>query len=267
MTSDATQLTPAPDAASPSHGQRAALVTGASTGIGEATARALAAQGWRVYAVARRAERLERLAAETGAVALPADIAEDDDVASLVRAVEGTGGIDTLVNIAGGARGTEWVADAKTEDWEWMLRVNVIGTMKVTRAFLPMLRAHGHGTVLNLTSVAGLVSYEGGGGYNAAKFAEHGMTRALRLEEAEHNVRVIEVMPGLVKTEEFSLRRLDGDAEAAEKVYKGVEEPLTAEDVADVIRYAVTVPHHVNLDDIVIRPVAQAAAHKLIRRG
>ncbi|MCH6470002.1 SDR family oxidoreductase [Sinomonas terrae] len=267
MTSDATQLTPAPDAASPVRDQRAALVTGASTGIGEASVRALAAEGWRVYAVARRAERLERLAAETGAVALPADIAEDDDVARLVRAVEDAGGIDTLVNIAGGARGTEWIADAKTDDWEWMLRVNVIGTMKVTRAFLPMLRAHGHGTVLNLTSVAGLVSYEGGGGYNAAKFAEHGMTRALRLEEAEHNVRVIEVMPGLVKTEEFSLRRLDGDAAAAEKVYEGVEEPLTAEDVADVIRYAVTVPHHVNLDDIVIRPVAQAAAHKLLRRS
>lgn len=267
MTSDATQLTPAQastGAARPSH---AAVVTGASTGIGEATVRALAAQGWRIYAVARRAERLERLAAETGAVALPADIAEDDDVARLVRTVEGDGGIDTLVNIAGGARGTEWVADAKTEDWEWMLRVNVIGTMKLTRAFLPMLRAHGHGTVLNLTSVAGLVSYEGGGGYNAAKFAEHGMTRALRLEEAEHNIRVIEVMPGLVKTEEFSLRRLGGDEEAAEKVYEGVDEPLTAEDVADVVRYAVTVPHHVNLDDIVMRPVAQAAAHKLIRRG
>lgn len=267
MTSDATQLTPAQNAASPARPARAALVTGASTGIGEATARALAAEGWRIYAVARRAVRLERLAAETGAVALPADITEDDDVADLVREVEAAGGIDTLVNIAGGARGTDWVADANTDDWEWMLRVNVIGTMKVTRAFLPMLRTHGHGTVLNLTSVAGLVSYEGGGGYNAAKFAEHGMTRALRLEEAEHNVRVIEVMPGLVKTEEFSLRRLGGDAEAAEKVYRGVEEPLTAEDVADVIRYAVTVPHHVNLDDIVIRPVAQAAAHKLIRRG
>ncbi|WP_138413364.1 SDR family oxidoreductase [Sinomonas gamaensis] len=265
MTSDATQPAPAP--ADSERGVRSAVVTGASTGIGEATVRALAAQGWRVFAVARRAERLERLAEETGAIPFPADIVEDDDVARLVAEVESRGGIDTLVNIAGGARGTDWVAEAKTEDWEWMLRVNVVGTMKITRAFLPMLRAHGRGTVLNLTSVAGLVSYEGGGGYNAAKFAEHGMTRALRLEEAEHNVRVIEVMPGLVKTEEFSLMRLGGNAEAAEKVYEGVEEPLTAEDVADVVRYAVTVPHHVNLDDIVIRPVAQAAAHKLIRRG
>ncbi|GAB3284895.1 SDR family oxidoreductase [Sinomonas notoginsengisoli] len=247
--------------------QRSAVVTGASTGIGEATVRALAAEGWRVYAVARRAERLEALASETGAVAVQADIAEDDDVARLVAEVTSGGGIDTLVNVAGGARGTDWIADAKTEDWEWMLRANVIGTMKLTRAFLPMLRATGHGTVLNLTSVAALVSYEGGGGYNAAKFAERGMTRALRLEEAEHNVRVIEVLPGLVKTEEFTLKRLGGDAEAAEKVYAGVEEPLTAEDIADVVRYAVTVPHHINLDEIVVRPVAQAATHKLIRRG
>ena len=265
MTSHATQPSTAVDQPDV-RPQRAAVVTGASTGIGEATVRALAAEGWRVYAVARRAERLEALAAETGAIAVPADIAEDDDVARLLEAVEAGGGIDTLVNIAGGARGTDWVADAKTEDWEWMLRVNVVGTMKITRAFLPMLRANGRGTVLNLTSVAGLVSYEGGGGYNAAKFAEHGMTRALRLEEAEHNVRVVEVMPGLVKTPEFTLSRLGGDAAAAERVYEGVEEPLTAEDVADVIRYAVTVPHHVNLDDIVIRPVAQAAAHKLLRK-
>lgn len=251
----------------PQTDQRSAIVTGASTGIGEATVRALAADGWRVFAVARRAERLEGLAAETGAVAVPADISEDDDVACLVSAVADAGGADTLVNIAGGARGTDWVAEAKTEDWEWMLRSNVLGTMKITRAFLPMLRANGHGTVLNLTSVAALVSYEGGGGYNAAKAAERAMTRALRLEEAENNVRVIEVLPGLVKTEEFSLRRLGGNAEAAEKVYEGVEEPLTAQDVADIVRYAVTVPHHVNLDEIVVRPVAQAAAHKLIRKG
>lgn len=249
------------------HQPRSAVVTGASTGIGEATVRALAVEGWRVYAVARRADRLEALAAETGAIAVPADITEDDDVARLLAEVTAGGGTDTLINIAGGARGTDWIAEAKTEDWEWMFRANVLGTMKLTRAFLPMLRASGHGTVLNLTSVAALVSYEGGGGYNAAKFAERGMTRALRLEEAEHNVRVIEVLPGLVKTDEFTLMRLGGDAEAAEKVYAGVEEPLTADDVADVVRYAVTVPHHINLDEIVVRPVAQAAAHKLIRKG
>ncbi|WP_426763124.1 SDR family oxidoreductase [Pseudarthrobacter sp. 1G09] len=245
---------------------KAALVTGASTGIGEATVRALRTEGWTVYAVARREDRLASLAAETGAVALPADIAEDDDVSRLVEKVTAAGGIDTLINIAGGARGADRVAEASTEDWEWMYRINVLGTMKLTRAFLPMLRANGEGTVLNLTSTAAIAAYEGGGGYNAAKFAQHALTNALRLEEVENNVRVIEVAPGLVQTEEFALNRL-GSAEAADKVYEGVEKPLTAADVADVVRYAVSVPHHVNLDEIVIRPVAQAANHKLIRKG
>jgi NADP-dependent 3-hydroxy acid dehydrogenase YdfG len=245
---------------------KAALVTGASSGIGQATVRALAAEGWTVFAVARRAERLAELEAETGAVGIPADIAEDDDVSRLLARVTDAGGIDTLINIAGGARGADTVGAASTEDWEWMYRVNVLGTMKLTRAFLPMLRANGKGTVLNLTSTAGLAAYEGGGGYNAAKFAQHAMTGALRLEEAENNLRVIEVAPGLVYTEEFALNRL-GDRQAAEKVYQGVEKPLTAEDVAEVVRYAVAAPHHVNLDQIVIRPVAQAANHKLIRKG
>lgn len=246
-------------------GAHAAVVTGASTGIGAATVRRLTRDGWRVFAVARRADRLEELAQATGAVPVAADIAEDDDVVHLLATVTEAGGIDTLINIAGGARGVDQLAEAKTEDWEWMYRVNVLGTMKVTRAFLPMLRAHGEGTVLNLTSTAGIVSYEGGSGYNAAKFAERGMTQALRLEEAEHNVRVIEVLPGMVYTEEFSLNRL-GDAQAAAKVYEGVEKPLTAEDVAGIVGYAVTAPHHVNLDEIVVRPVAQAAAHKVIRK-
>lgn len=244
---------------------KAALVTGASSGIGEATVRALRGQGWTVFAVARRGDRLAALEASTGAVAIPADIAADDDVSRLVEQVTAGGGIDTLINIAGGARGADRVGEASTEDWEWMYRVNVLGTMKLTRAFLPMLRATGAGTVLNLTSTAGLAAYEGGGGYNAAKFAQHALTNALRLEEVENNIRVIEVAPGLVQTEEFALNRL-GDAQAADRVYQGVEKPLTAEDVADVVRYAVSAPHHVNLDQIVIRPVAQAANHKLIRR-
>jgi NADP-dependent 3-hydroxy acid dehydrogenase YdfG len=246
--------------------KKAALVTGASSGIGEATVRALASGGWTVFAVARRADRLEALAAETGATAIPADISTDDDVSRLLSQVTEAGGIDTLVNIAGGARGADRIADASTEDWDWMYRVNVLGTMKLTRAFLPMLRAHGQGTVLNLTSTAGLAAYEGGGGYNAAKYAQRAMTEALRLEEAEHNVRVIEVAPGLVHTEEFALNRL-GNRQAADKVYQGVEKPLTAGDVADVVRYAVSAPHHVNLDQIVIRPVAQASNYKLIRKG
>lgn len=245
---------------------RAAVVTGASSGIGEATVRRLAADGWRVWAVARREDRLARLGEETGAVPVALDITDDDGVARLVREVTGAGGIDTLINIAGGARGTDWIAEAKTEDWEWMYEANVLGTMKLTRAFLPMLREHGEGTVVNLTSTAALVAYEGGAGYNAAKAAQRAMTRALRLEEVEHNVRVVEVLPGMVHTEEFALNRL-GNQKAAENVYLGVEKPLTAADVADVVAYAVSVPHHVNLDEIVVRPLAQAAAHKVIRRG
>lgn len=245
---------------------KTAVVTGASTGIGEATVRALTADGWKVFAVARRAERLEALGAESGAVPFAADITNDDDVAALLSAVTEAGGADTLINIAGGARGADTLANAQTEDWDWMYQVNVLGTLKLTRAFLPMLRANGEGTVLNLTSTAGFTAYEGGGGYNAAKFAQHAMTGALRLEEAENNIRVIEVAPGLVRTEEFALNRL-GDATAAAKVYAGVEKPLTPEDVADVVKYAVSLPHHINLDEIIVRPVAQAATHKLIRKG
>lgn len=226
----------------------------------------MCAAGWKVFAVARRADRLAALAAETGAIPVTVDVTDDEAVAGLLAEVVAGGGIDTLINIAGGARGADFVGAAKNEDWDFMLQVNVMGTMKLTRAFLPMLRANGEGTVLNLTSTAAQVSYEGGGGYNAAKAAQRALTKALRLEEAEHNVRVIEVLPGLVHTEEFSLLRFGGNAEAADAIYKGVEKPLVASDVAEVIAYSVNLPHHINLDEIVIRPVAQAAAHKLIRK-
>lgn len=228
--------------------------------------RALCVAGWKVFAVARRADRLAVLATETGAIPVTVDVTDDEAVAGLLAEVVAGGGIDTLINIAGGARGADFVGAAKNEDWDFMLQVNVMGTMKLTRAFLPMLRANGEGTVLNLTSTAAQVSYEGGGGYNAAKAAQRALTKALRLEEAEHNVRVIEVLPGLVHTEEFSLLRFGGNAEAADAIYKGVEKPLVASDVAEVIAYSVNMPHHINLDEIVIRPVAQAAAHKLIRK-
>ena len=248
------------------HTGRVAVVTGASTGIGEATARELRRSGWTVYAVARRAERLEALARETGAVPAPCDITSDADVEALRdQVLEEQGRVDALLNISGGARGTDRVAEASTEDWEWMYQVNVLGTMRLTRAFLPALRANGEGTVLNLTSLAAHRAYEGGGGYNAAKFAQRAMTEALRLEEAEHNVRVVEIAPGLVHTPEFSLNRLGGDQEAAEKVYAGVDKPLTSEDVAQVCAFAVNLPHHVDLDTVTIKPVAQAAPHKLIR--
>ncbi|MDR2255934.1 MAG: SDR family oxidoreductase [Arthrobacter sp.] len=249
----------------PASSPRCALVTGASAGIGAATVRALRAQGWDVVAVARREGRLMALAEETGCAWVAGDVSNDEDVAAIAASAQANG-VDTLINIAGGARGNQHIAEAHTDDWEWMFRSNVMGTMKLTRALLPQLRsAQGGGTVLNLTSTAALVSYEGGGGYNAAKSAQRAMTQALRLEEAEHNVRVIEILPGLVKSDEFALRRL-GSQEAADAVYAGVEEPLSSEDVADVVRYAVSLPHHVNLDEIVLRPVAQAANHKLLRK-
>lgn len=245
---------------------KVAVVSGASTGIGEATVRRLRESGWTVYAVARRAERLEELARETGASAAPTDITDQAQVDALRDRVLGEQGtVDAILNISGGARGTDTVADAKDEDWQWMYNVNVMGTLRVVRAFLPTLRANGEGTVLNLTSIAAQRAYEGGAGYNAAKYAERAMTEALRLEEAEHNVRVVEVAPGLVHTPEFSLMRLGGDQAAADKIYAGVEKPLSGQDVAEVCAFAVELPHHVDLDTITVKPVAQAAPHKMIR--
>lgn len=245
---------------------RKALVTGASSGIGAATARRLTSEGWQVYAVARRADKLEQLAEQEGIIPVVADITDPEQVAGVVTRIQDDGGIDTLVNNAGGALGVDSVAQGSLEDWRWMYEVNVLGTLAMVQAFLPMLRDHGEGTIVNVTSTAAQVAYEGGGGYNAAKFAERALSNALRLEEAEHDVRVVEVLPGMVKTEEFTAKRLRGDTSAAEKVYAGVDKPLLAEDVAEVIAQAVTLPHHINLDQIVVRPVAQPAQHKVIRR-
>ena len=191
---------------------KVAVVSGASTGIGEATVRRLRASGWTVYAVARREERLAELAEQTGAIAAPTDVTDQNQVDALRdRVLTEQGTVDAVLNSSGGARGTDSVADADPEGWQWMYDVNVLGTLRVTRAFLPALRANGRGTVLNLTSLAAIRAYEGGAGYNAAKYAERAMTEALRLEEAEHNVRVVEIAPGLVHTPEFSLNRLGGD--------------------------------------------------------
>ncbi|MGO1523724.1 MAG: SDR family oxidoreductase [Nesterenkonia sp.] len=255
------------DAATHPAPARRALVTGASSGIGAATAQRLAAEGWQVFALARRPEKLEHLAEQEGIIPLVCDVTDQEQVASVLAQITEAGGIDTLINNAGGALGVDPVADGRSDDWSWMFQVNVLGTLHVTQAFLPMLRAHGEATVLNLTSTAAQAAYEGGAGYNATKSGQHMLTGALRLEEAEHNIRVIEVLPGLVKTEEFTAKRLGGDAAAAQKVYEGVDKPLLAEDVAEVIAQAVTLPHHINLDQVVVRPVAQAAQHKLIRRG
>lgn len=250
--------------------QPSALVTGATSGIGRATAVKLVSDGWSVFAAGRRTENLGWLAAECDQlpgtlIPVATDVTDDASITALHATVQAQGGIETILNIAGGAMGSESIADASLDDWQWMVETNVMGSLRVIQQFLPMLRAHGEGTILNLTSTAGITAYEGGGGYNVAKFGQHALTGALRLEEAEHNIRVVEVLPGLVKTEEFALNRMHGDASKADDVYAGVSKPLTADDVADVCAYAVNLPHHINLDQIVMRPVKQAAQHKLIR--
>lgn len=252
---------------------RRAVVTGASSGIGEATVRALRADGWDVVGVARRADRLEALAAETGSAAFAADLTQQADVDALAAWLAETGPVHALVAIAGGARGTQRVEDGRPEDWQWMFEVNVLATQRVVAAVLPLLRdaadgaerGHDHADLIFLTSTAAQRAYPGGAGYNASKAGEAMIAQALRLELAGEPIRVVEVAPGMVYTEEFTLNRLGGDTAAAEQVYDGVEAPLLASDVADVIAYALAAPGRVNLDLITIRPVAQSAQHLLTR--
>ncbi|WP_062072975.1 SDR family oxidoreductase [Demequina sediminicola] len=240
-----------------------AVVTGASSGIGAATVRRLVAAGWRVTAVARRADRLTALAEETGCAVVVADITSDDDVAALAATVAEP--VHALVNNAGGAVGWEHVAQSPLEAWLQQYALNVVGTVRVTQALLPALTASGRGDVVNVTSTAGHEPYENGAGYVAAKHAEVAMTRTLRLELTGTGVRVIEIAPGMVHTEEFSVNRFGGDEDKAAGVYQGVE-PLVADDIADTIEYALTRPHHVNIDLLVVRPREQGGATKLVRR-
>ncbi|MHC2999346.1 oxidoreductase [Microbacterium sp. HJ5] len=244
------------------------MVTGASSGIGEATARALRSRGWDVVAVARRADRLEKLEAEIGAVAFAADLTSDADVEALAEFLSDSGPVHSLVHIAGGARGADRVEDGRAEDWQWMFDVNVLSSQRLVAALLPQLRhaagESGHADALFVTSTAAQTAYAGGAGYNAAKAGEAMLAHALRLELNGEPIRVIEIAPGMVHTEEFTANRL-GDKVAAERVYEGVEAPLTAEDVADVIAYALDAPGHVNLDLVTMRPVAQSAQHLLAR--
>lgn len=245
------------------------VVTGASSGIGAATVRRLAGDGWQVVATARRTERLQEIAAETGADILPADLTVAGDVERLRAFVAGSGGADALVNNAGGAIGLDTVESSSIDDWQRMFEINVIATKLVTSALLPLLRvgatADHPASIVTVTSTAGHGVYENGGGYNAAKYAEAALSAVLRLELAGEPIRVIEVSPGMVQTEEFALVRFKGDAERAAATYDGVANPLTAADIADVIAYALSVPPHVNIDHVVVRPVAQAASHKVIR--
>lgn len=240
------------------------MVTGASSGIGEATARRLAAEGYDVIAAARRRDRLETLAAETGARAVVLDVTDEASVRALADSIDTC---SVLVNNAGGAFGLAPIAEANDDDWQRMWDVNVMGTMRVTRALLPKLEASGDGVVVNLTSTAGHGAYENGGGYVAAKHAERALSETLRLEVFGKPIRVVEVAPGMVATKEFSLNRLGGDQARADALYAGVPGPLSADDVADCIAWAATRPWNVNIDLLVVRPRAQAAAHKVFRES
>jgi NADP-dependent 3-hydroxy acid dehydrogenase YdfG len=240
---------------------RTAVVTGASSGIGAATAERLAAEGFDVVLGARRTDRLTELAGRIGGRAAPLDVTDAASVEAFCAELDR---VDVLVNNAGGAWDAAPVAEADLDSWQRTYDVNVLGTVRMTKALLPALRASGAGDVVFVGSTAGLVSYEGGASYTAAKHGVHTLAETLRLELVGEPVRVIEIAPGMVRTDEFSRNRL-GSQEKADAVYRGVREPLVAEDIADCIAWTVTRPHHVNIDLMVVRPIAQAAQHKVAR--
>ncbi|MBW3081461.1 SDR family oxidoreductase [Bifidobacterium saguinibicoloris] len=245
-----------------------AVVTGASSGIGAATVRALAADGWTVVALARREAKLKALAEELGdAVSyVTCDITDEAETQAAVDQILAGGGVKALVNCAGGAIGKDPVATASLDDWRNMYELNVIGTLRITQKLLPALKqAPGGGTVLVISSTAGIEPYEGGAGYCASKFAERVMARVLRLEQIGEPVRVIDISPGMVETEEFSLKRFGGDAARAASVYAGVPSPLKAEDIAECVRWALGQPDTVDVDSIVVRPRAEGSYTKVYR--
>jgi NADP-dependent 3-hydroxy acid dehydrogenase YdfG len=245
----------------PASARGTALVTGASSGIGAATVRALAAAGFETVAAARRLERCEELAREVGGRALRLDVADRDSVQALAAELDE---VAVIVHSAGGALGLDPVAEGDEEGWRAMYDSNVLGVMLVTRALLPALRASGRGHVVVIGSVAGVEVYPGGGGYTAAKHAAHAVAETLRLELLADGIRITEVAPGLVETE-FSLVRFGGDAERAAEVYRGLT-PLRGEDVADLVAFAVTRPPHVDVDYVAVKPTAQATATVVHRR-
>ncbi len=241
-----------------------AVVTGASSGIGAACARHLAEAGFQVLVAARRVDRLEALAAEIDGTAIACDVTDAGQVADLATAVGDA--LAVLVNNAGAAFGLDRIADAVPADWRAMYELNVIGTLRVTQALLPALIASGDGVIVNMGSTAGHGTYEGGGGYTAAKHGVAALTQTLRLELLGQPVRITEIAPGMVRTEEFGLVRFDGDEARRDAVYAGVPDPLNADDIADAVTWVATRPSHVNIDSLTIRPRAQATQDKVHRQ-
>lgn len=239
---------------------RIAVVTGASSGIGEASARELAKQGFHVVVGARRVDRLEALATEIGGTALPLDVTDAESCASFCAAVPR---LHVLVNNAGGAKGTTSVMDADEDQWRWMWETNVLGTLRMVRGLMPTLIKTGDGLVVTITSVAALEAYDNGSGYTSAKHAQAVLHRTLRGEFLGQPVRFTEIAPGMVDTE-FSKVRFDGDEEKAAAVYRGIT-PMVAQDIAEIVGFAASRPSHVNLDQIVVKPRAQHSATRAHR--
>ena len=243
-----------------------AVITGASSGIGAATATLLAENGYHVIAGARRKDRLDALAESNENIeAVELDVTDQSSVAALASQLRGKP-VAVLINCAGGAFDAASVADADPEIWKKTFDVNVVGSVRMVKAITPLMSAHGRGHIVIISSTAGHRSYENGGSYVAAKFAETSLVETLRLELNGQPIRVTEIAPGMVKTDEFAKVRFNGDVDRAAKVYEGVTRPLTAADVAESIRWSVMLPDHFNVDSMTIRPIAQAAQHKVYRQ-
>jgi NADP-dependent 3-hydroxy acid dehydrogenase YdfG len=243
-----------------------AVITGASSGIGAASATLLAENGYYVIAGARRRERLDALAASNENIAaVELDVTDQSSVDALASQLRGKP-VAVLINCAGGAFDAASVADADPEIWKKTFDVNVVGSVRMVKAITPLMSTHGRGHIVIISSTAGHRSYENGGSYVAAKFAETSLVETLRLELNGQPIRVTEIAPGMVKTDEFAKVRFNGDVDRAAKVYEGVTRPLTAADVAESIRWSVMLPDHFNVDSMTIRPIAQAAQHKVYRQ-
>ncbi|GAA2160530.1 NADP-dependent 3-hydroxy acid dehydrogenase YdfG [Humibacillus xanthopallidus] len=251
----------------PSPTRPIALITGGGTGIGAAIAKRLARDGFEVVVAGRRREKLESVVAaiEADGGAARAVVMDVTDPESVAAGAASLGRCDVLVNNAGGALGVTRVEDGDPQEWEQMYATNVVGTLRVVQGVLPMLRRSARATIVDISSIAGERVYEGGAGYVAAKHGTSVVSETLRLELNGENIRVVDIRPGMVRTEEFSLTRLHGDQAAADKVYDGVDRPLVADDVAECVGFVVGLPQHVNIDTMVIKPVAQAAPHKIHR--